>query len=88
MFGVPYEAGSLIDKLIEGVGGPHDYLGGQISGLYDEKRNATREMTEVKRTTYNSWSAIALAPADPFAAATLLPPEVGKAISIMFGATK
>src|SRR5690606_37802698 len=88
IFGIPYTDGSWQDYLVEAFGGSHDYIGGQISGLYDEQGNAKRGMTEAEAKSYGVWSAVALAPSAPFAAATLLPPDVWKAISIMLGATK
>jgi len=88
IFGMPYTAGSWQDYLVEAFGGSHDFIGGQISGLYDEQGNAKRGMTEAEAKSYGAWSAVALVPSAPFAAATLLPAEVWKAISIMLGSTK
>ncbi|MBN45208.1 MAG: adhesin [Methylophaga sp.] len=88
IFSIPYTSGSWLDHLVEAFGGSHDFIGGQISGLYDEQGNAKRGMTEVEAKGYGAWSAVALAPSAPFGAATLLPPEVWKAISIMLGAAK
>jgi len=88
LLGIPYAAGSWQDKLIEAFGGTHDVIGGQAVGLYDEQGNIQRGMTDAERTTYNTWSAVAIAPAIPFAASELLPPEVWKAISILLGAAK
>jgi filamentous hemagglutinin len=42
LFGKPYEVGSWQDKLIEAFSGTHDFVGGTLSGLYDEQGNATR----------------------------------------------
>ena len=88
IFGISYKSGSWQDHLVEAFGGSHDFIGGQISGLYDEQGNAKRGMTEVEAKSYGAWSAVALAPSAPFAAATLLPSEVWKAISIMLESTK
>jgi filamentous hemagglutinin len=88
LFGEPYAAGSWQDKLIEAFGGTHDHIGGKVSGLYDEQGNARREMTKAENTAYNIWAAAAIVPSAPFAMATLLPPEVWKAISILLGAAK
>ena len=88
LFGEPYAAGSWQDKLIEAFGGTHDVIGGQAVGLYDEQGNIKRGMTEVEAKAYGVWSGIAIAPSTPFAAATLLPPEVWKAISILLEASK
>lgn len=78
----------MIDRVFKAFGGPHDVIGGQATGLYDEQGNIKRGMTDAERTSYNTWSAVAIAPATPFAAATFLPPEVWKAISILLGAVK
>ena len=87
LFGVPYEAGSWQDKLIEAFAGPHDYLGGSLSGLYDEQGNATRAMTEQERGLYDTVvSPAALLPAAPFAAAQAMPRDVWRAISFLLGA--
>ncbi len=87
LFGFPYEAGSWQDKLIEAFAGPHDYIGGSLSGLYDEQGNARRGMTDAERRLYdNVVSPGALVPATPFAAAQVLPRDVWLAISILLGA--
>jgi filamentous hemagglutinin len=88
IFGIEYAAGSWLDQLVEAFGGPHDFIGGQVTGLYDEQGNLRRDMTGTERKTYDVWSAVALVPSAPFAAATLLPPEVWKAISIMLEGAK
>ena len=88
LFGIPYAAGSWQDKLIEAFGGTHDVIGGQAVGLYDEQGNIQRGMTEIETKAYDVWSGAAIAPATPFAAATLLPPEAWKAISILLEASK
>ena len=87
LFGFPYPPGGLIDKLHEAFGGPHDHIGGKVSGLYDEG-NIKRGMTKAEDTLRQAWSGVALVPSAPFAMATLLPPEVWKAISILLGAAK
>ena len=83
LFGVPYEAGSWQDKLIEAFAGPHDMIGGKFSGLYDAQGNAKRERSELTTTLQNRWSEVAILPSAPFAAAQSLPPEVWKAIAIL-----
>jgi filamentous hemagglutinin len=86
---MPYEAGSWQDKLIEAFGGSHDVIGGQVTGLYDEQGNIRRGMTDTERKVYdNLVTTTALVPATPFAAATLLPAEVWKAISILLKGAK
>jgi filamentous hemagglutinin len=88
LFGIPYAAGSWQDKLIESFAGTHDHIGGKASGLYDGQGNARREMTEAEAKAYAALSIVAIVPSAPFAMATLLPPEVWKAISILLGVTK
>ena len=82
LFGTPYKAGSWQDKLIEAFSGTHDFIGGQISGLYDEQGNATRGRPEALIKAHDTWSAVAIVPSAPFAVSELLPPEVWQAISI------
>lgn len=86
LFGQPYEKGSWQDKLIEAFAGPHDLIGGKLSGLYDAQGNATQERTPATIKTQNLWSAAALLPAAPFAASQLLSPEIWKAIAILLKA--
>lgn len=83
LFGIPYAAGSWQDKLIEAFGGTHDFIGGQVTGLYDEQGNIKQGMSGAERKAYDVWSAVAIAPAAPFAMAELLPPEVWKGIVIL-----
>ncbi len=88
LLGMPYEAGSLIDKLIEAFGGPHDVIGGQAAGFYDEQGNAPRGRSTSEKVANEIWTAVALVPSTPFAAATLLPTEVWQAISILLKGAK
>jgi len=88
LFGVSYESGSFTDKLIEAFGGSHDLIGGQGVGFYDEQGNAPRGRSKTEKGVNEAWSGIALVPSVPFGAATLLPPDVWKAISIYLGASK
>lgn len=88
LFGVPYAAGSWQDKLIESFAGSHDFIGGKVSGLYDGQGNATRGRSEITKNAQEVWSAAAILPAAPFAAAEAFTPEVWKAIGILLGAGK
>ena len=88
LFGVPYVAGSWQDKLIEAFAGSHDFIGGKISGLYDEQGNAKRDRNDLVKIAQDRWSEIAILPSAPFAAAQGLPPEVWKAIAVLLGAAK
>jgi filamentous hemagglutinin len=88
LFGIPYEAGSWQDKLIEAFSGTHDMVGGKLSGLYDEQGNATRGRSTAETIFHDRWSEVAIPLAAPFAAAVLLPPEVWQAISILLKAAK
>jgi filamentous hemagglutinin len=83
LFGIPYAPGSWQDKLIESFGGTHDYIGGQLSGLYDEQGNARRGRSTTEKTLHEVWSGLAIAPSAPFAMAELLPPEIWKGIGIL-----
>jgi len=88
LFGYEYVAGSWQDKLIEAFGGTHDFVGGQLTGLYDEQGNTKRGMSDTERFVRDRISELALIPSTPFAAAELLPPEVWNAISIFLKASK
>jgi len=89
LFGTPYKAGSWQDQLIESFGGSHDFIGGQITGLYDEQGNATRGRSDALIKAHNTWSATgAIALSAPFAMSELLPPEVWQAISILLRSAK
>ncbi|WP_304858640.1 hypothetical protein [Methylotenera sp.] len=88
LFGRPYEAGSWQDHLIEAFGGSHDVIGGQAAGFYDQQGNAPRGRSAADKVANEVWTSVALVPATPFAAATFLPAEVWKAISILLGAAK
>ena len=88
LFGIPYVAGSWQDRLIEAFGGAHDVIGGQGAGFYDGQGNAPRGRGTAQKVANEIWTAVAIAPSTPFAAATLLPPEVWKAISILLETSK
>lgn len=84
LFGEPYAAGSWQDKLIESFGGTHDYIGGQLSGLYDEQGNATQGRSDALKAAQEAWSSgPAIAISAPFAAAGGLSPAVWQAISTL-----
>ena len=83
LFGAPYDKGGWVDKLVEAFAGPHDLIGGRLSGLYDAQGNATRGLNSSTTTALNAWSAVALVPAAPFAAAQGMPAPVGNAISLI-----
>ena len=89
LFGIPYAAGSWQDKLIEAFGGSHDFIGGQITGLYDAQGNIARGRSQATKIAQETWSATAaLVVASPFAMSDLLPPEVWNAVSIFLRASK
>ncbi|PUE12943.1 hemagglutinin repeat-containing protein [Limnohabitans sp. T6-20] len=86
LFGQTYEKGSWQDKLIEAFAGPHDLIGGKLSGLYDVQGNATQGRTQTTKNAQEIWSGAALLPAAPFAASQVLSPEIWKAIGILLKA--
>ena len=89
LFGTPYEAGSWQDKLIESFAGPHDMIGGKLSGLYDSQGNIKQGMSDTERAVYNyGVTTTAILPSIPFAAAQGLPPEVWNAVSVLLKAAK
>lgn len=83
LFGLPYEKGGWVDKLLESFAGPHDQIGGKMSGLYDEQGNAARGRSNATKIAHDVWSGVALVPAAPFAASQFLSPEAWKAIGIL-----
>ncbi|XAQ44640.1 hemagglutinin repeat-containing protein [Ralstonia solanacearum] len=60
LFGVPYEAGSWQDKLIESFAGTHDMIGGKLSGLYDDQGNAKRARTDGEKYFHETWTMVAI----------------------------
>ncbi|WP_395757728.1 hypothetical protein [Achromobacter sp. EB05] len=79
----PYSPGGILDLAHEAYGGSHDFIGGTLSGYYDEQGNARRGLTPVQDFIYETWTAIALVPATPFALAEALPPQAWKALDIL-----
>lgn len=89
LFGIPYEANSWVDNLVESFSGTHDMVGGKLSGLYDEQGNATRGRSKIESKVQDAWSASgAIVVSSPFAMAEFLSPEMWKAISVLIGAVK
>jgi filamentous hemagglutinin len=83
LFGETYEKGSWQDKLIETFAGPHDLIGGKLSGLYDGQGNAKQGMSSSEVSAYDKLSGLAILPAAPFAASQFFSPEAWKAIGIL-----
>jgi filamentous hemagglutinin len=89
LFGVPYQAGSWQDQLVEAFAGTHDMVGGKLSGLYDEQGNATRDRSYIVKKAQDTWSASgAIMVSAPFAMSELLTPEMWKAISVLLKEVK
>ena len=83
MAGKPYAPNSSWDHLVESFAGTHDTIGGGITGLYDKQGNTTRGLSDTQSTIYNTWSAITIAPAVPFAMSEALPSEAWKVLEIL-----
>ena len=83
-----YEPGSWQDKLIEAFAGTHDYIGGELSGLYDEQGNAKRGRSDIEKAAHEAWSAIAILPSAPFAASEQLTPEQWDSLLIIMRGIK
>ena len=88
LFGIPYSPGSLGDLIVEAYAGTHDFISGQLVGLYDDQGNAKRGMSSAEKTAHDVWSAVAIVPAAPFAAATVLPSQVWNAIAAILQVLK
>lgn len=81
--GLHFRAGGLMDLLHEAYGGTHDFIGGTLSGLYDDEGNAQRGRNSAQKIFHEVWSAAALLPSTPFALAEILPPEVWRVLDIL-----
>ena len=77
---IEYTPGSFKDRWIENFAGPHDMIGGQLSGLYDDQGNARRGQSATASKAYDGWIVAAIPIAAPFAMAKSLPPGVWEAI--------
>lgn len=86
LFGFEYKAGSWQDKLIESFAGLHDFIGGKLTGLYDEQGNIKRGLSTADKFIHDRAAEVAIPIAAPFAAAEGISPEVWKAIGILLGA--
>ncbi|MFY3707480.1 hypothetical protein ACOTD8_28255, partial [Achromobacter dolens] len=78
-----YSPGGILDLAHEAYGGSHDFIGGTLSGFYDEQGNAKRGLTPLQKGMYETWTGIALVPATPFALSEALPPHAWKALEIL-----
>jgi filamentous hemagglutinin len=79
--GIQYPSGGLVDQIIEAYAGTHDFIGGQVVGLYGDQGSTKQGMSSAEQTAHEVWSGAAILPATPFAAATALPPRVWNAIA-------
>jgi len=52
-------------KLVEVFGDTHDFLGGLITGLYDDQGNIKRGMSKTERFIRDRVSEVALVPSAP-----------------------
>ncbi|WP_348995266.1 hemagglutinin repeat-containing protein [Achromobacter sp. HNDS-1] len=83
LLGLAYSPGGVLDLAHEAYGGSHDFIGGTLSGFYDEQGNARRGLTPLQKGMYETWTGIALVPATPFALSEALPPQAWKALDIL-----
>ncbi|WP_238891893.1 hypothetical protein, partial [Achromobacter insuavis] len=83
LLGFAYSPGGILDLAHEAYGGSHDFIGGTLSGFYDEQGNARRGLTPAQKDMYEIWTDIALVPATPFALSDALPPQAWKALEIL-----
>ncbi|WP_211485803.1 hemagglutinin repeat-containing protein [Achromobacter ruhlandii] len=83
LLGFEYSPGGILDLAHEAYGGSHDFIGGTLSGFYDEQGNARRGLTPLQKGMYETWTGIALVPATPFALSEALPPQAWKALDIL-----
>lgn len=52
LFGRPYPPGGWEDKLVTAFAGTHDYIGGRVTGLYDEQGNINKAGNEQSREEF------------------------------------
>ncbi|AVC42984.1 hemagglutinin [Achromobacter xylosoxidans] len=83
LLGFGYSPRGILDLAHEAYGGSHDFIGGTLSGFYDEQGNAKRGLTPAQNFMYETWTGIALVPATPFALSEALPPQAWKALDIL-----
>lgn len=83
LLGFAYPPGGILDLAHEAYGGSHDFIGGTLSGFYDEQGNARRGLTPLQKGMYEIWTDIALVPATPFALSEALPPQAWRALDIL-----
>uniref|UniRef100_UPI00050A1B81 hypothetical protein n=1 Tax=Piscirickettsia salmonis TaxID=1238 RepID=UPI00050A1B81 len=83
LLGFAYSPGGILDLAHEAYGGSHDFIGGTLSGFYDQQGNARRGLTPLQKGMYETWTGIALVPATPFALSEALPPQAWKALDIL-----
>lgn len=89
MIGNPYPKGSFFwDTVVEGFGGTHDFMGGQMWGFYDELGNTTRgrhlpDNKDERNSTIATYVAIPVAA--PFAIADIVDQDFIQAIMKITG---
>lgn len=88
IFGYEYAPGSMMDRIVEAFAGTHDFIGGQLSNLYDEQGNAKRGRSSTEAFLYDRWSEAAIPLAAPFAMSEALPQPVWQAISVLLKNTR
>ncbi|MCL2162723.1 MAG: hemagglutinin repeat-containing protein, partial [Betaproteobacteria bacterium] len=71
-----YDPGDFFDLLVESFAGTHDFIGGQITGLYDEQGNTSRGRSNLTEKAIDTWAVIAVFPAAPFALSDLVSSEL------------
>lgn len=81
--GMKYGPDSILDLVHEAFGGTHDFVGGSLSGLYDQEGNARRRRTASERVVHEIWSGVALVPSIPFAMSEILPAEAWKVLNLL-----
>jgi filamentous hemagglutinin len=67
--GIDYKSGDFNDRWLEQFAGPHDFIGGTLSGLYDKEGNAKRGRDDATKIAHEIWSVLAILPSAPLALA-------------------
>lgn len=68
--------GDMLDSLVEGYAGTHDYVGGQLPGFYDSQGNTGRHRQPLTNLAADTWTIVAIPVATPFAMSELVSPEL------------
>lgn len=73
---IPYEKGSISDKLVESFAGTHDYIGGQMWGWYGDDGNTSRNRNKFQNAASSTTTVVAIPASAPAALADFLNSDI------------